>query len=421
MSPIFIAAGAVFIGTTLRTFFLMLGDKTPDKILQVVGPFVPEDILMQGLIGINLGVACWLIGYSFPVPAPQPARKSEFFELRFKRVVALAIAFSIVLNIYYTYKIDFFSNISQLGWSTKRMFDIGGIEGGKTTFQYLKIGADIASASTLAFACYYYRVAHTFRNFLILTVLFLIAIFVPLIASIRGEIVYLFLSILIVRHYSLKKTSIRTLLVVFVSAMVLLSYLEGLRQKNKVNREASTFAFTKIVHTLVYTAHFVGVGKTSVIMTQIPKKYDYLKGSSYLSVFIAPIPRVLWLNKPVVRIGQFVGVKLMERKSISGVVPGVIGEAYMNFGIPGIMVILLAFGVFCKRIYVRFTTRIKSQENSIFTVGIYAILWIFMLDVFVTDFTGNIIRLLRNLLPFLLIAALSQSAGQVKSRLGSAQ
>ena len=230
----------------------------------------------------------------------------------------------------------------------------------------------------------------------------------PFIASVHGEIIYLFMSIVVVRHYTYKKVSVRTLLIVSVCAMVVLSYLEVLRQQSKSGKDVSSFAFEKIVHTLVYTAHFVGVGKTSVIMHQIPEEYDYLNGSSYLSVFIVPIPRALWPKKPVLRIGQFFGVELMERKTIFGVVPGVIGEAYMNFGKVGIAVILFIFGIFCKQIYARYTGKPVAPGSSIFSIGVYAILWILMLDIFVTDFTGNIVRLMRNILPFLLIAVLSQ-------------
>ncbi len=408
MSPLIIGAGAVFIGTTLRTFFLLLDENAPDKMLQTMGPFFPDEILLNGLLGINLGIIFWLIGYSFPKIQTHSHTAYAFNETRFKQLIFAASVISIMLNMYYAYKVGVITNFAELGLSAKRMFDIGGDERSTTTFQYLKIGSDIAAATTVAYACYYYRVSHKFRNFIVLAVLFLIAIFVPFIASIRGEIVYLFMSIMIVRHYSFRRVSIKTLLIVFVGVMVILSYLEVLRQQSKLGRDASTFTFEKIIHTLVYTAHFVGVGKTSVIMHQIPQEYDYLHGRSYLSIFIAPIPRVWWPDKPVVRIGQFVGVELMERQTISGVVPGVIGEAYMNFGKPGIALILLIFGIFCKQIYAHFTGRPTDPRSSIFSIGLYAILWVLMLDIFVTDFTGNIVRLLRNLLPFLLIAMLSQ-------------
>lgn len=66
-SPIYIAAGSVFIGTTLRTFFLLFDPDSPDKMMRVLGPYYPDEVLMKGLLAINLGIFAWLLGFAFPI------------------------------------------------------------------------------------------------------------------------------------------------------------------------------------------------------------------------------------------------------------------------------------------------------------------------------------------------------------------
>lgn len=79
------------------------------------------------------------------------------------------------------------------------------------------------------------------------------------------------------------------------------------------------------------------------ILAMVPEEVDYLYGNSYVAVLALPVPRTLWPEKPGL-VGGRVGAIFFNRTA--GLPPGPIGEAYWNFGVPGVFVVFLLFGMF---------------------------------------------------------------------------
>jgi oligosaccharide repeat unit polymerase len=79
------------------------------------------------------------------------------------------------------------------------------------------------------------------------------------------------------------------------------------------------------------------------ILALVPNKVGFLHGSSYLAVLTLPIPRALWAEKPGL-IDGMVGESFFH--VTYGIPTGAVGEAFWNFGIPGIVIVFLLFGVF---------------------------------------------------------------------------
>lgn len=397
-SPAAIIAGAVFVGTTLRTIFLVFGDPAPAQIQRILGNHLPEDILLPGLAAINLGILAWALGYiSFSLQRFNEKQGSFVISKNhyYKALGGMSLI-SFILIALYLDAIHFFSNLSSLGISAKRFVLI---QHETTTLGHLRVGADILMGLVIIHTCYYYLIDRRPLNALILAFLVVAAIAVPFIASVRGEIIYLLFSILIIRHYAFRKIRPSYILVALILSFLILGFMETLRQQS-LTTEHVEFKHDQILNTVIYTPHFIGVDKTSVIVSQVPSEIGYLKGRSYLSIFIAPIPRTLWQEKPVVRVGRYVGQRIYERSNRSGVPPGIIGEAYLNFGWIGIAAALFAVGVLCKFAYT--TLIVNRHEKDVMRLGLYAIVIVSILDLMVTDFTGNIMRFLRYLLPYLL-------------------
>lgn len=78
------------------------------------------------------------------------------------------------------------------------------------------------------------------------------------------------------------------------------------------------------------------------IFEYVPETVDYLYGASYLGVIASPIPRAIWPDKPGL-IGGRVGATFFNVPS--GVPPGAAGEAFWNFGAPGVVLVFGVFGV----------------------------------------------------------------------------
>lgn len=91
------------------------------------------------------------------------------------------------------------------------------------------------------------------------------------------------------------------------------------------------------------------------ILANVPDRMPLLYGESYVSVFFIVIPSTLLpFDKPPAG-GQIVATRLFNLPN-SGVPPGNIGEAYMNFHIPGVVVVMFVFGAVMRVFSQRFAT-----------------------------------------------------------------
>lgn len=93
----------------------------------------------------------------------------------------------------------------------------------------------------------------------------------------------------------------------------------------------------------------VGSGSESAalyaILGRVPAEVDFLWGRSYLSIPAAPIPSAIWSGKPDAG-GRLSGHLIFGRpEGGGGVPPGNIGEAFWNFHIPGVIVVMFLWGM----------------------------------------------------------------------------
>jgi len=116
---------------------------------------------------------------------------------------------------------------------------------------------------------------------------------------------------------------------------------------------------------------------------RVPRERDYLKGESYLDIPAAFIPRILWKNKPNTlisthRLGTHLGITREEDISQVSIAFGMLAEAYINFGVWGVIGLGALFGFSLKRIV------LLAQNTSQFSaLGILSILltaWSFQVE-----------------------------------------
>lgn len=82
-----------------------------------------------------------------------------------------------------------------------------------------------------------------------------------------------------------------------------------------------------------------------------PADYDYILGTSYLYVFISPIPRVLWPGKPDAPVRSVLRIIVGERAVQQGLAYPNLGEFYVNFGIVGEIGGMFLFGYLLQRVW----------------------------------------------------------------------
>jgi hypothetical protein len=118
--------------------------------------------------------------------------------------------------------------------------------------------------------------------------------------------------------------------------------------------------------------HGPNVAKTAHIIHSVPNPLSLKYGETIYVWLIAPIPRELLPNKPLVSPGPIIGMEVYGTK-FSGVPPGLVAEMYWNFHIVGIVLGCSLFGLFLRFIYELFRA-IRTDDDAIVTpVYLFAI------------------------------------------------
>jgi len=88
-----------------------------------------------------------------------------------------------------------------------------------------------------------------------------------------------------------------------------------------------------------------------LILDKVPEM-DYQHGRTYLALLLSPILRIVFPSKPISPAGlltQTLDPALL--KSGTSVPPSLVGELYMNFSVPGILIGMFLFGLFWQILY----------------------------------------------------------------------
>jgi oligosaccharide repeat unit polymerase len=221
---------------------------------------------------------------------------------------------------------------------------------------------------------YLYRIGKPRRLWeIILLAIFLIPSVIGFLLSGSKSI---FLSILIyvltARHYLKNRLSLKKLFVVVCLICLLVPLLYGYRTfgishldllwdgfRSAFNRP---FCFLEPIIGRSY-----GADAFLLIMDKTSEGYPFQFGRTFAFLFPAFIPRFLWPEKP-----WSFGVTFTKDflSHVPGLVassgPTLIGEFYLNFHLPGIIIVFFFVGVFMKSVYFYCIKRFKSREMLLF-------------------------------------------------------
>ena len=166
----------------------------------------------------------------------------------------------------------------------------------------------------------------------------------------------------------------------------------------------SSASVASVLAPVMASSNFLAVGKTAALIDYVPQNYAHTYGATYGLWLIAPIPRAIWPDKPIVRIGGVLGAAVFGTNQRSGIPPGAVGEAYLNFGWLGIPFVLFILGGLLKVFYNTFGRDAYSNVNSAI---IYSSAIVFVaFSGLSADFTGLMSNGLQRVLPLLFILAL---------------
>ena len=93
------------------------------------------------------------------------------------------------------------------------------------------------------------------------------------------------------------------------------------------------------------SGNFVDLARTTAISDRVPDDVPYQDGATYAALLTAPVPSSVWPGKPKVSLGPWVKSEIFGQRTVAGGwPPGILGEAAINFGIPGMLAMSFLFG-----------------------------------------------------------------------------
>lgn len=154
-----------------------------------------------------------------------------------------------------------------------------------------------------------------------------------------------------------------------------------------------------------------GLGVTSVIVRETPGLVPYQRGRTIALIFLAPIPRAIWPDKPEFTVGQWVTDNYSHGLD-TRTAPTQIGELYFNFGWMGVMGGMLVLGTL-----IRLMSQALTGRNATAASMMVAIV---VLYYFCTKFESAIAKQYANVLfavvPLILIHAAVRALGMSEER-----
>jgi hypothetical protein len=124
-------------------------------------------------------------------------------------------------------------------------------------------------------------------------------------------------------------------------------------------------------------------------------------GETILNFFAYFIPRAIWPNKPThvgKEISQLFYNEALGRSGMAGVPPSPIAELFWNFHLPGVVLGMLAFGVFFRMSY----EYLRRSPANPWTVMLYGITLVYIFEQSGGEVASAVFRYLELLLPALI-------------------
>lgn len=161
--------------------------------------------------------------------------------------------------------------------------------------------------------------------------------------------------LLFARRQKLNFVAVAAVAVTLLLSAGLLSQLrhsvQGIRLPTEVASTATEalIADEALADAMRELSKYSGAGSTDYpIYLLVGTDKPFLLGESYLAILAAPVPRAYWPDKPM-GVGRRASHEFMPSyKHDTGVPPTATGEAYWNFGIPGVIIIFFIWGAFLK-------------------------------------------------------------------------
>ncbi len=204
----------------------------------------------------------------------------------------------------------------------------------------------------------------------VLAFLFLVSCALPFYSSSRDQIVWNYLCAMGVLYYSGRSVVSGRSLAVLVGVVGVILFISAVRNERSDSTPLLEKMKTKLTP-LLLNRHGPNVAKTAHILHSVPNPLGLKYGETIYVWLLAPIPREILPNKPMVSPGPIIGMEVYGTK-FSGVPPGLVAEMFWNFHIVGIVLGCFLFGLFLRFVYELFRA-IRTEDGVVTPVYLFAL------------------------------------------------
>jgi oligosaccharide repeat unit polymerase len=181
----------------------------------------------------------------------------------------------------------------------------------------------------------------------------------------RGSIVNAFIVYMLCSHYYYREVKINKLSLLVVFTLVFTQIMGSIRKYGSLtiqNLEISNLLFkaadTKDMANILPS--IVGSLENGII--------NFQYGKDMFNILVAPIPRSIWENKPLIDESTIIGSMLIDSPIYWGLPPGPYGWMYLNFGWFGVIIAAFCTGIIIQKVYSAF---LRNRESLTLYVLIY--------------------------------------------------
>lgn len=205
-------------------------------------------------------------------------------------------------------------------------------------------------------------------QFWLLSALFVNAVLLPIYSSTRATVALIVVGAFVIEWTLRGAPRRRTIAVVVVALLLGISALTALRAVSQGVTTSVSVTGETFVDTFVVTRTFSDLATSSNIIRAVPDRLPYASGDTVVAWLAAPVPRAVWPEKPIVSAGPIIG-SLLYGNERSGVPPGLIAEAYWNFGLTGSLLIPLLVGLGLGLLHRRVISRPRLTPQLALVIG----------------------------------------------------
>lgn len=200
------------------------------------------------------------------------------------------------------------------------------------------------------------------RGLVVTGILFVIALFIAASSGSRGQLIFLILSMVVIGYYLTRKVPWKY--AALFCALLLLMPLYDL-YAHATNRESIVQAFGRVLSLEAIIGSFkhapvniiqraYGMDSLVLIIRDTPLIVDYQLGKTIAPLLIAWIPRAIWPSKPITSVGRWYAQTYFAQwygGSETAAAATILGDAYSNFHIGGVLWVALISGIVLRFLY----------------------------------------------------------------------